>query len=101
MRFLQGHYAYINGSTYNASKYALRGFTEAMRHDLAGTPIRVTHLSPGLVSGTEFSNVRLGDDSKASAVYENIAALHPDDVADNVLYAVRPCALLSGVSVLC
>jgi 3-hydroxy acid dehydrogenase/malonic semialdehyde reductase len=48
----------------------------------------VTHLSPGLVSGTEFSNVRLGDDSKASAVYENIAALHPDDVADNVLYAV-------------
>jgi 3-hydroxy acid dehydrogenase/malonic semialdehyde reductase len=44
-----------------------------------------------LVSGTEFSNVRLRDDNKASAVYENIEALKPDDVADNVLYAVtRP-----------
>lgn len=78
----------MNGSTYNASKYAVRGFTEAARHDLAGTPIRVTHISPGLVGSTEFSNVRLGDD-KAAAVYENIVALHPDDVADNVLYAVR------------
>lgn len=84
----QGHYAYANGSTYNASKYAVRGFTEAARHDLAGTPIRVTHISPGLVGGTEFSNVRLGDDAKASAVYENIAALTPEDCADNVLYAV-------------
>ena len=85
---MQGHYAYMNGSTYNASKYAVRGFTEAARHDLARTPIRVTHISPGLVGSTEFSNVRLGDD-KAAAVYENIVALHPDDVADNVLYAVR------------
>jgi 3-hydroxy acid dehydrogenase / malonic semialdehyde reductase len=49
----------------------------------------VTHISPGLVGHTEFSNVRLGDDSKASAVYDNIEALHPDDVADNVFYAVR------------
>lgn len=85
---LQGHYAYLSGSTYNASKYAVRGFTEAARHDLAGTPIRVTHLSPGMVGSTEFSNVRLGDDSKAASVYDNIVALHPDDVADNVLYAV-------------
>jgi 3-hydroxy acid dehydrogenase/malonic semialdehyde reductase len=55
------------------------------------SPIRVTHISPGLVCGTEFSNVRLRDDNKASAVYENIEALKPDDVADNVLYAVtRP-----------
>jgi 3-hydroxy acid dehydrogenase/malonic semialdehyde reductase len=68
----------------------------------------VTHLSPGLVSGTEFSNVRLGDDSKASAVYENIAALHPDDVADNVLYAVSMamgknllCAVYTPLRVLC
>eukprot|EP00428_Durinskia_dybowskii_P068959 CAMPEP_0170395320 /NCGR_PEP_ID=MMETSP0117_2-20130122/21715_1 /TAXON_ID=400756 /ORGANISM="Durinskia baltica, Strain CSIRO CS-38" /LENGTH=303 /DNA_ID=CAMNT_0010651621 /DNA_START=22 /DNA_END=933 /DNA_ORIENTATION=+ len=91
MGSVAGHYAYINGSTYNASKYAVRGFTEAARHDLAGTPIRVTHISPGMVGGTEFSNVRLGDDSKASAVYDNIVALNPDDVADNVLYAAtRP-----------
>lgn len=67
MGSVAGHYAYATGTVYNASKYALRGFTEAARHDLAGSPIRVTHISPGLVGGTEFSNVRLGDDSKAAA----------------------------------
>lgn len=87
-----GHYAYAKGSVYNASKYALRGYTEAARHDLAGTPIRVTHLSPGLVGNTEFSNVRLSDDLRAAAaVYQDIEALQPEDVADNVLYAAtRP-----------
>ena len=57
-----------------------------------GTPIRVTHIAPGLVSNTEFSIVRLaGDKDKAEAVYNGIEALQPEDVADNVLYAVtRP-----------
>lgn len=91
MGSVAGHYAYATGSVYNASKYAVRGFTEAARHDLAGTPLRVTHISPGLVQGTEFSNVRLKDDDKAKLVYDNIEALRPEDVADNVIYAVtRP-----------
>ena len=84
-----GHYAYATGSVYNASKYAIHGFTLAARHDLMGTPIRVTHISPGLVANTEFSNVRLKDDNKAAAVYDSIMALQPEDVADNVIYAVH------------
>ena len=44
-----------------------------------------------LTYDVEFSNVRLGDDSKAAAVYDNIEALRPEDVADNVIYvATRP-----------
>lgn len=87
-----GHYAYANGSVYNASKYGVLGFTEAARHDLASTPIRITHISPGLVGNTEFSNVRFNDDAdKAKKVYADLIALHPDDVADNVVYAAtRP-----------
>lgn len=86
-----GHLAYVKGSIYNASKYAIHGFTSAARFDLMESPVRVTHISPGLVGNTEFSNVRLGSDEAASAVYDNIVPLDPVDVADNVLYALtRP-----------
>ena len=63
-----------------------------MRFDLVGTPIRVTHLSPGMVGSTEFSNVRFkNDDERAASVYEHIMALAPEDIADNVIYAAtRP-----------
>lgn len=81
-----GHFTYATGSVYNASKFAVHGFTSAARHDLVGTPIRVTHISPGIVSNTEFSNVRFGDDKKAQAVYENIESLSPEDVSVSKLF---------------
>lgn len=31
----------------------------------------------------------MGDDKRASTVYDGIEALRPEDVADNVIYAVR------------
>jgi 3-hydroxy acid dehydrogenase/malonic semialdehyde reductase len=51
----------------------------------------VTDIEPGLVGGTEFSNVRFGDDAKAAAVYQGADALTPDDIADAVHWvATRP-----------
>ena len=47
MGSIAGHMTYATGSTYNASKYAVAAFTEAARHDLVATPIRITHISPG------------------------------------------------------
>src|SRR6266850_789396 len=32
---------------YSASKFAVRGFTECLRHELAGTPVRVSCVHPG------------------------------------------------------
>ena len=89
---IAGLVSYATGSLYCASKYAVKGFTDSARHDLAGTPIRVTHIAPGLVGETEFSVVRMaGDVGKAKAVSADIAALQPNDVADNIVYAAtRP-----------
>ena len=45
----------------------------------------VTDIEPGLVGGTEFSNVRFkGDDAKAEKAYENTQALTPEDVTEAV-----------------
>ena len=94
---------YITGSMYCASKAAVERFTQCAMHDLKHTPIRMTCLSPGLVGNTEFSNVRFGDDSKAATVYQDIVALHPDDVADDVVYAAsRPAHVqIADIKVFC
>jgi 3-hydroxy acid dehydrogenase/malonic semialdehyde reductase len=89
-----GIWSYPSGSSYVASKFAVHGYTRALRDDLQGKPVRVTNVAPGLVE-TNFSNVRFkGDDAKADAVYSNVAMggpLRADDVADCIMFALtRP-----------
>jgi 3-hydroxy acid dehydrogenase/malonic semialdehyde reductase len=88
---IAGRQAYENGALYIASKFAVRGFTYALREDLLGRPIRLTTVDPGLVE-TEFSIVRFrGDREKAKAVYEGVAPMTANDIAECVLFAVtRP-----------
>lgn len=83
-----GHYPYPGGNVYGGTKAFVRQFTLNLRADLAGTPIRVTDVAPGLCSGTEFSTVRFhGDADKAAAVYANTLALTADDIAETVFWA--------------
>ena len=94
MGSVAGIWAYPNGSLYVTSKFAVHGFTRALREDLLGRPIRVTNIAPGLVE-TDFSKVRFrGDEEKASAVYADVALggpVRPEDVAACVVFALtRP-----------
>ena len=89
-----GIWSYPHGSSYVASKFAVHGYTRALRDDLQGKPVRITNVAPGLVE-TNFSNVRYkGDEEKAAAVYANVALggpLHAEDVADCIMFALtRP-----------
>ena len=88
---IAGRQAYENGAVYVTSKFAVRGFTYALREDLLGRPIRLTTVDPGLVE-TDFSRVRFrGDEAKARAVYEGVEAVQPEDVAECVIFALtRP-----------
>jgi 3-hydroxy acid dehydrogenase/malonic semialdehyde reductase len=88
---IAGRQPYENAAVYVTSKYAMRGFTYALREDLLGRPIHLTTVDPGLVE-TNFSRVRFrGDEERAGAVYANVEPVRPEDVAECVLFAVtRP-----------
>jgi NADP-dependent 3-hydroxy acid dehydrogenase YdfG len=91
MGSIAGRQAYENAAVYVASKFAVRGFTYALREDLLGRPIGLTTVDPGLVE-SNFSRVRFrGDEEQAGAVYANVDAITPDEVAECVLFALtRP-----------
>jgi len=86
-----GRQPYENAALYVTSKFAVRGFTYALREDLLGRPIHITTVDPGLVE-TEFSLVRFrGDTERAAAVYRGVEPVRPEDVAECVVFAVtRP-----------
>lgn len=82
-----GNWPYQGGNVYGATKAFVRQFSLNLRTDLQGTAVRVTNIEPGLVGGTEFSNVRFkGDEGKASSVYDGTQALTPDDVTEAVFW---------------
>jgi NADP-dependent 3-hydroxy acid dehydrogenase YdfG len=88
---IAGRAAYENAAVYCAVKAASAMFSQALREDLLGRPIRVTALAPGLAE-TSFSLVRFkGDEEKAKAVYQGVEPLTAEDIADCILFALtRP-----------
>jgi 3-hydroxy acid dehydrogenase / malonic semialdehyde reductase len=82
MGSIAGTYPYPGGNVYGATKSFVHQFSLGVRADLHGTGIRVTCIEPGLIGGTEFSEVRFaGDTDKAAGVYEGTKPLGPDDIA--------------------
>lgn len=86
-----GHTAYEGGGGYNAAKFAAHAMVAVLRLELAGEPIRVLEVAPGMVRTDEFSLVRFGGDrAKADAVYDNVAApLVADDIAEAIVHAIE------------
>ena len=67
----------LPGSLYSATKWAVCGMGEALRQEVADTPIKVTLIEPGMVD-TPFFDDRPGPDN----------ALHDDDIARIVMFAL-------------
>ena len=82
-----GRYPYPGGHVYGATKAFVRQFSFNLKADLLGTNVRVSCIEPGLVGGTEFSNVRFrGDDDRAAKVYHQTQPLTADDVAEIIFF---------------
>jgi NADP-dependent 3-hydroxy acid dehydrogenase YdfG len=70
------------GSVYCASKFALRGFTQAIREE-CGSSVRISLINPGMVKTAFFDSLSFqpGDDETH--------ALLPEDIAQTVAYILN------------
>ena len=81
---------YRSGSVYNASKFAVRAFTEGLRMDYADTDLRITEILPGLTR-TGFAAARLhGDRQRGEDYYARFpGTIAAADVARAVIFALE------------
>ncbi|GGK88593.1 oxidoreductase [Salinibacterium xinjiangense] len=88
---IAGHIAYEGGGGYVAAKHALASMVGVLRLELAGEPIRVTEIAPGMVHTDEFSLVRFaGDQAKADAVYDDVPnPLYAEDIAAAIVHMLE------------
>ena len=77
----------IGTSVYGASKGAVHLLSQDLRHDLKGTGIRVSEISPGRTA-TEFHAVTMGGKEAAAPMYEGFEVITSDDVAAAIVWAL-------------
>jgi NADP-dependent 3-hydroxy acid dehydrogenase YdfG len=88
---IAGHVAYEGGGGYNAAKFAAHAMVAVLRLELAGEPIRVLEVAPGMVKTDEFSLVRFGGDrERADAVYQGVEnPLSAEDIAETIVHSIE------------
>lgn len=92
-----GIIAYPMNSAYNASKFAVRGFTEALRIELEldGSSVSCTSVHPGGIktniaaSARHGANDRTPDRDKLASTFEKMARTTPDQCAATIISAVE------------
>lgn len=93
-------------SAYNASKFAVRGFTEALRQELSGSGVAVSCVHPGGIRTNIARSARFyqGPDGKqdanrAAARFDKLARTSPEQAAREILDGIksaRPRILIGG-----
>jgi NADP-dependent 3-hydroxy acid dehydrogenase YdfG len=88
---IAGLLAYEGGAGYTAAKHGASVVAETLRLELAGEPIRVVEVDPGMVRTEGFSLTRFGgDQERADAVYAGVdRPLVAADVAECIAFCVR------------
>jgi NAD(P)-dependent dehydrogenase (short-subunit alcohol dehydrogenase family) len=80
---------------YSASKFAIRGFTECLRHELQNTPVRVSCVHPGGIRTAIARRARVGAGVKRAgleekaAQFERLFRTSPEQAASRILGGVE------------
>jgi short-subunit dehydrogenase len=90
-----GIIAPVGQSAYSASKFAVRGFTESLRHELEGTSVSVSCVHPGGIHTPIAKRARLGAQASPSkheeaiARFEKVTPTSPEAAAARILKGVE------------
>lgn len=82
-------------TAYCASKFAVRGFTESLRHELEDTNVSVTSVHPGGVRTNIVRNSRVGESApnewkaEGTELFDMIARTAPEDAAGQIINAIN------------
>jgi short-subunit dehydrogenase len=82
-------------AAYAASKFAVRGFSEALRHELEGSPVGVTVVHPGGVATSIAENARAPRDAtpeqiaREKAVFRRALRLSPDVAGETIVRGIE------------
>ncbi|CAA0087311.1 Putative oxidoreductase SadH [Zhongshania aliphaticivorans] len=94
-------------SSYNAAKFAVRGYSESLRQDLRGTSVKVVTVHPGGIKTNIAKNGRhlnsiTGNDAdiaKTADLFSRIASTSPEKAASVIMHGMRkskPRVLIGG-----
>jgi len=92
---LLGLFGAAGQGAYCASKFAVRGYTESLHHELLGTNVRVTCVHPGFVRTAIAESARVGQRAGATlrqqslARYEKVVRTDAPTAAAKILRAVE------------
>ncbi|MBX7174919.1 MAG: SDR family NAD(P)-dependent oxidoreductase [Pyrinomonadaceae bacterium] len=82
-------------TAYCASKFAVRGFTESLRHELQETNVRVSSVHPGGIKTNIARNSRIGkntpEEYKKQGVefFDKVAQTSPEKAADVIVKGIK------------
>ena len=92
-------------TAYCSSKFAVRGFTESLRHELAGTNVSVSCVHPGGIKTNIARNSRLGSTTpdewkqQGTKFFDKVARTSPEKAADVIVKGIKsrePRILIGG-----
>lgn len=82
-------------TAYCSSKFAVRGFTESLRHELEDTNVRVSSVHPGGIKTNIARNSRVGEktpeDYKEQGVkfFDEVAVTLPEQAAETIIKGIK------------
>jgi NAD(P)-dependent dehydrogenase (short-subunit alcohol dehydrogenase family) len=82
-------------TAYSSSKFAVRGFTESLRHEMADTNVSVACVHPGGIKTNIVRNSRVATDTPAEwkqqgvKFFDKVAKTPPEDAADVIVRGIK------------